>query len=376
MSKCQHMKNTYIAVVGAGLILAAAVASGLITQGSVAGTATGPIKIGAALCLTTVCAEWGENELKGMQLAVKNINENGGVLGRQLELLVQDSAEGEVKNAVNAYQALRQQGIEFIIGPTWTPAALALAPIASKDEVIMVAPSVGVVDFNEAGENLFNTWVADEKGTRFLARHLYAEGSRKVALFSSLQPWEKAQGDAFEDEFKKLGGTVTIKIEAHDEAKDLRTEALKVKSSNPDTVVFTNLTDMGTAAKELKRLGYVGVQASILMDDKSVEIAEGGLDGTVYVQSPKSQDWFVDAYTAEYGVEPGVAADTAYDAVQLLAKGITDAGTADITEVEKTINSYTEFNGGAAGDVTFDGKRGVVKDPVLWRVSDGKMVQY
>jgi branched-chain amino acid transport system substrate-binding protein len=368
------MKNTYIAG-GVVAFIGLVVASGFMTQGTVAGTSTRPIKIGATICLTTVCAEWGENELKGMQLAIKDINAKGGVLGRQLELTVQDSAESDVKNAVNAYQALRQQNIQYIVGPTWTPAALALAPMASKDDVVMVAASVGVADFNEVGENLFNTWVADEKGTRFLARHMYAEGSRKVAVFSSLQPWEKAQGDAFEDEFTKLGGTVTIKIEANDDAKDLRTEALKVKNSNPDTVVFTNLTDMGTAAKELKRLGYAGSQASILMDDKSVEIADGALDGTVYVQSPKSQQWFIDAYTKEYGTAPGVAADTAYDAVQLLAKGMTDAGTTDLAQVQKTMNAYREFKGGAAGDVTFDGTRGVVKDPVLWVVQGTKLVE-
>ncbi len=372
------MKNIHIL----GLVALVLVAVGVFivtdrTTGVVEGASTSsPIQIGAAICLTSVCAEWGENELRGIQLAIKDINAKGGVLGRPLELTTQDSAEGEVKNAINAYQALRQQGVQFIVGPTWTPAALALAPMVSKDDVIMVSASVGVADFNEAGGNLFNMWPHDELATRFLARQVYAGGARKVAIFSSQQPWEQTQGNAFEDEFKKLGGSVVYKVEPPADVRDLRTEAVQIKDSKPDVVMFSNLTNMGIAAKELKNLGYAGKKVSVLMDDTRVEAAQGGLNGTIYVQSPKSQQWFSDSFTQKYAVNPGISADTAYDAVQFLAKGITDAGTTDLEQVQKVMNSYKDFKGGAAGDVVFDGKRGVIKDPVLWIVQGTKFIEY
>lgn len=333
------------------------------------------IKIGALLCLTGACADWGENSLKGIELAVEEINARGGVLGRQLEVVVQNSNEMTVAQAVSGYQQMVTQGIRYLIGPSWTPAGLAIAPIVAKDSVIITSPSLGVKEFNEAADNIFNLWPHDEIATRQLAQFAIQKGWKRAALFSSTQAWDQTQGNIFADEFKKLGGVITIQVEPHENTRDLRTEAIKIKTSNPDVVMYTNFTHLGLAAKELKRLGYSGHTLSILMDKNRVEVAENGLEGTIYAQYPESSKTFREAFERKYKKQPDTTSDTAYDVVYFYAKGMKEAKTTDVAKVKSQLNTLKDFSG-ASGTFTFDGKGGVEKEPVLWIVKDGEFELY
>lgn len=333
------------------------------------------IKIGVLLCLTGACADWGENSLQGIELAIEEINGAGGVLGRQLEAVVQNSNEMTVAQAVSGYQQMVTQGIPYIIGPSWTPAGLAIAPIAAKDSVIITSPSLGVKEFNETADNIFNLWPHDEIATRRLAQFAIGKGWKQAALFSSTQAWDQTQGNIFADEFKRLGGIITIRVEPHENTRDLRTEAVKIKNSNPDVIMYTNFTHLGLAAKELKRLGYSGHTLSILMDKNRVEVAEGGLEGTIYAQYPESSKTFREAFERKYKKQPDTTSDTAYDVVYFYARGMSGAGTTDIAELKKQLNALKEFSG-ASGNFAFDGKGGVKKEPVLWVVKGGEFELY
>lgn len=364
----------HIALVAAGILTV--VGLSYINHGSVAGEAVGPVRVGAMLCLTGSCAEWGENSRKGIELAIAEINTRGGVDGRQVELIVEDSQEDETKNVLAAYRSLRLRGAEYVIGPTWSHAGNALAPVAGKDEALVVSPSLGVADFNEYAENLFNTWPHDDAATQYLARYLFNSGVKRVALVSTLDPWGKAQGEIFTDTFTSLGGELTFTVEAAIDQRDFRTESIRVIQSNPELVMFVNYQSIGTVAKELKELGYRGQKASILMDDTRIAAADGGLDGALFVQSPKAGEEFTNAFVSQYGAAPGISADTAYDSVHLIASGIERAGTSDVRAVVTTLNGIERLEGGAFGELVFDGKRGVVREPELWVVQGSEMKKY
>jgi len=336
----------------------------------------GPIKIGALLCLTGPCAEWGENSLSGIKLAVEEINEKGGVLGRPLEIVVQDSTEATPASTISAYRNLVSSGIEYIIGPSWTAAGLALAPVASDDvgKVIITSPSLGVAEFNEASDNIFNLWPHDDLATRALAKYAFDNGARNVAIFGSKEAWYQAQSDAFEDEFKKLGGTIIIREDQPSEQKDQRTIALKINAAKPDAVVFTNYDNIGLMSKELKNLGYKNAQYTINLDESRLTQAQGSLEGAVYVTYAPATSDFQDAFEKRYGKKPGITTDNAYDVVYLYAKAIEDSGTSDVEEVNKTLSAYKDFSG-ASGNVTIDDKGGVEKPAVFWKVESGKFVR-
>jgi len=150
------MRNTVLML---GLIVIIALAFNSIPKNT-SNIPKESIRVGALLCLTGTCAEWGQAAVNGMLMAADEINAQGGVLGKELEIFVQDSLEGESKSSVSAYRMLRSRHkTPYVVGPTWTPAGLAIAPIASKEkDVLVISPSLGVRDFNESADNLFNVW--------------------------------------------------------------------------------------------------------------------------------------------------------------------------------------------------------------------------
>ena len=332
-------------------------------------------RIGALLCLTAPCEEWGENSLDGIMLAAEEINASGGILGKQIEIVVEDSAEDNIANSVNAYKALRSKNIEYIIGPTWSAAGQALGPIAAKDKVLITSPSLGVRDFNEAGTNIFNIWPHDELATRALAKFAFEKGHRKIAIVSSKESWYLVQGNAFEDEFVKLGGTVLIKDEIPTDRTDVRTDAAKIFALKPDLIAYSNFENMGLVAHELSVLGYTGAQVSVLMDESRIDQGRGAFEGTVLVQYAKPSQEFINAYKNKFGKEPGITADTGYDALKIYAQIINEAGRDDLSEVNKIFADLKTYPG-ASGELTFDGKGGVTKPPVFYVVKGTQFVEY
>ena len=333
------------------------------------------IKIAALLCLSGECAEWGQNSLNGMELAVEEINSSGGLLGKEVKLIVEDTQEAtNVSAAVRAYRKVRiDSEVRLILGPTWSPAGLALAPIIGADqEVIATSPSLGMSEYNEAADNIFNVWPHDDIATRKLARYAYQAGIRRAAIFSSQQPWEKLQGDVFEEEFTAAGGQISAKLEPLPDANDLKVESLRIFDSQPELVFFSITNRMGLAARELTRLGYVGSKLAVLIDDTRVADAQGALEGCVFVRYPEAQGDFQKKYFAKFNQNPGITADTAYDALWLYAHAIQQSESLEIEKL-KALLPQLHFEG-ASGTVRFDKDGGVQREPGRYRVAHGNYV--
>ena len=327
------------------------------------------IKVGVTVCLTGKCADWGNYALKGAQLAVEEINNAGGVLGRKIELLVEDSREESPTGVISAYRLLKSRDVKFIVGPSWTTAAQALAPIAFKDkERIFISPTVGVKDYNEASSNIFNLWPHDEVSTKKLAAFAISKTWKRAGIFSSQQPWEEHQGRVFRNEFIRLGGEVTAHEEPLSGSRDLKVEALKIVKSKPDVIFISNLTALGVAALELEKLHYKGEKIVISSDDTNLRVADGALDGSYIPMHPESSEKFKKAFMKKYGGKPGNGADTAYDSIYLLQKALTEVGTTNALSLASEM-LRTKFKG-ASGDLVLDDKGGVVREPQLYKIKN------
>ena len=333
-------------------------------------------KLGLMLCLTGGCAEWGQNSLKGIQLAVDEINESGGVLSKKIEILTQDTREsGNGANAVTAYRSLvLDKDIKYFIGPTWSIGGLPLAPILSrKEDQLITSPSLGVAKFNETASNLFNTWPHDSYATEALARYAIDKGWKKAVLFSGNDPWVMTQGNTFETEFKRLGGTVLIKIENDPNTTNVKAEVLKIKKLNPDLVFYSDTYNMSKAARELRSLKYKGKQLAILMDETRIKEANGALEGTVFAMYPNAEKSFSERFFDKFGEQPGITADTAYDTVMLYAEAIKQSNTFEVSTVKKILAKLK--HAGASGEIVFDKHGGVVRTPLFWMVENNAYKQ-
>jgi branched-chain amino acid transport system substrate-binding protein len=325
--------------------------------------------------LTSISDEWavmGTATVRGVELAIAEVNGRGGVHGRKLQLLVEDTREAHSGgHAVTAYRSLRQRNVKWLIGPAGTGAAIALAPIAAADQVIVISPTIGVSEFSSAGANIFNVRGVDRHATEYMAREAFKAGWRRVAVLASQQPWDTAQGEAFASEFTRLGGVVVSRESPLSDANDFQTMLVRALATKPDGMFLSHFSRIGVIGKQLKRLGYTGPKFSTLLDPAAVESASGSLDGTEFANFAGPRGSFISTFQATYNVEPGLGSDTAYDAVLALAKALDESEDEGVATVSKKLSTVS-FDG-AAGVVTFDRDRIAVRQVKRFIVRHGRI---
>lgn len=365
----KRVSSCLYSLVLVGLLAALAVTSVVQqTPSAVAEQAT--IKVGVLLCLTGICAEWGKSSLDGIKLASEEINSRGGILGgRRIELVVEDSGEEQPARAILAYRAMRvEKNLKFILGPSWTAAGLALAPVAAADnDVLMISPSLGGSGFNEGGEKLFAAWPHDYLVSRYLARFALERLLLKVAVIASDDSWESEQASRFIEEFVSGGGQVALAVDAVVAGSDLRAEISKIVASKPDAVLLSNYRNMDRAARELRQQGYKGQILAILMDQTRIDNADGGLDGAIFSRYQESDPRFNQRFSTRFGTPPGVSAARAYDAMMVLAQAVSIADSTDPERVAQTLINMPPISG-VSGEFDFDHLGAVGGKPEIWVV--------
>jgi len=334
------------------------------------------IKIGSILILTGEGASWGEAARNGIDLAVEEINNRGGVNNKNLVVIHEDD-ESDPKKAVSAFQKLTSADkVRFIIGPNWSHTGLAVAPLAPESRVVMISPSLGVKEFNESSQYLFNTWPHDEILSRNLAEYVYNKGYRKVVLFGAQQVWVKDQTAAFKGKFEELGGKVELLFEPLITDTDPRANVLKLKNTpGIDAVIFTSDGQDITAitAKKIKEFGIKLPTYSITLDRKIISNCEGSCDGWLFLTFLTPTSEFEKKYKVKYSREVEIGADSAYDAIMILAEAMEKTNSDDVESVRNYLSSIKKYNG-ASGTLVSDGKRAFTKDYIIKEIQNGQPV--
>ena len=331
-------------------------------------------KIGVLVCLSGPCAAEGNSSLLGLKLAAQEINRYGGVEKSKVKLVVVDSNEASNgQGAVAAYQQLRKtEGIEYFIGPTTVPAALALAPVvAADDSVTLISPSVGLPEFYEAGENIFTARGSDVSVVAKLAKWAYDKGLRNVAVFSSQHPWEQRQAASFDHEFQKLGGKIAVKVEPPSTQTNLDAEAEKVVSLKPDGILFANFSQEALAAKAVRKLNYPGRKLAILVDDAKIQEAAGTLEDTIFFGYDKPTPHFVERLRKVLNATADLPSALAYDSLYIFAKGVEKVHSQYGKDVRRSISELNTL--GASGRLHFENGRANQRDILAFQVFQGKI---
>ncbi len=333
------------------------------------------IKIGAILMLSGVGSPQGEQSRMGAELAIKEINEKGGVLGKKLEIVFEDDQSDNSVEAISAFRKLSFEGIKIILGTNWSMAAQALAPITCQEKTILISPSVGVSNFAKTCEYIFNLWSSDAKNSEVLGKFIVEKGYKNVAIIGSEQVWEKEQALAVKKGIEENGGQISKLIITKADEKDFRTDILKIKESNPEALVFANYTHEALAAIRAKELGLDIPFFSVLMDNKRVEDSKGSFEGTIIVSSFSPAKDFVEKFEKEYNKKPELSSDTSYDAVKIIAEAIEETKGVDIEKIKEYLMNKKE-NIGATGKLYFDEFGQAYKDPVFLIVKNGEIIPY
>ncbi|MBI4010174.1 MAG: ABC transporter substrate-binding protein, partial [Candidatus Aenigmarchaeota archaeon] len=243
-----------------------------------------PIKLGASLPLTGEGASFGEGGLAGIELAVKEINDAGGINGRQLEVITEDD-QCNNKGGINALTKLADiDDVVAIIGPICSAAAgPGLPVIEAKGIPIIIWGSAPHLTLGK--DFVFRTTPSDSFAGKFTADYLYNTlNKKKVAVVYVQNDWGQGIRDVFVKRFKEIGGEIVFDEGVSQEAKDMRSTVTKIANAKPDAIYFPAYPSIGVVG--LKQMKEQGINVPIIAGDAfdtDEVIKSGYAEGVMYV---------------------------------------------------------------------------------------------
>ena len=353
------MSNTFRALCAAALLAMTGAAG-----------AQDSIKIGLIVDRIGFAKAWSEPITQGAIYAAKELNAKGGVLGRKVELLIEDD-QSKPDLSATAARKLSEGGADFILSLTHTVAALQAQTVTVETKTPHLAPSL-TVDTLTTQINNPNFWQTGPLASTQIATLLsYArhKNYKRVALLSDNSAISQATAKAFKDEFAKTGIEIVNEevIPAGSVSADAQMQ--KVRGAKPEAIYLATLLTPENLLV-LKAYRQSGMKTPLvgnynLAVPVYMTVAKGLLDGITFVDAwdpakPQVKQ-FVAGFTKEMGYEPHNMMGYGYDGVMLAADAIRRAGSTDKEKVRQAMQATKGYRGVLGSvDATYgfaDGKR-------------------
>ena len=268
-----------IATLGLLVILAQAV----MACGGDGEDETSPFRIGVMESLTGSGETYGNVAVQAKQMAMDEINAGGGINGRMLELVVEDS-KCSAQDAINAYNKLTDvDGMKIILGTSCSGAMLGVAPLAEEDGVVLFSGLASNPDIANAGDYIFRTQISDIEVGINTGNVLWSDGIRKLATITEETDYAEGVRRTSVAQFEKNGGKVIAGERYTSDTTDFRSQLTKLFGESPDALHITPQSEFaaGTIVKQARELGYLGLiyGETITVGTTSLDIAGDAATG-------------------------------------------------------------------------------------------------
>lgn len=346
------------------------------------------IKIGGIGPVTGDAAIYGEAVKNGAELAVKEINEAGGINGAQIEFNFQDD-EADAEKAVNAYNTLKDWGMQALLGTVTSAPCVAVGEVAQADNMFLLTPSgtaVECVQYDNAFRVCFSDPMQGLESAKYIADNQLA--SKIAVIYNSSDVYSTGIYQAFAKEAEAEG----LEIVA--------AEAFTAESKTDFSVQLQKAKDAGA---ELVFLPFYYSEASLVLQQAAginynpIFFGCDGMDGILDVEgfdadlannlmflspfTPTSTDEaiqkFVTDYKEAYGGTPNQFAADAYDGVYAIkaamekAEVTPDMSASDICDALKGAMTEISISGVTAKELTWDASGEPSKAPMVVKIADG-----
>ena len=320
----------------------------------------GPIIIGAPLNLTGWMAAYDGPPLEGAKLAVKKINESGGVLGRQLEIIERDG-KTDPATVGNAAREVIQQGAQVLITPCDFDYGAPAGQAAQEAGIVGISlcASSPLYGSEALGDLQFTLSMWNQTMGAAAAEYAYNVKGWKTAatIVDQGTEYTKSLGEYFVETFKHLGGTIVSEDTYQINDMQASAQAQRIKELNPQPDVVFVSSQMPDYSAIIRDLRSAGVEAPLMggdsMDTADFYKALGtDLGNNIFIsthsfigpEAGPAMEQFIKDFNAEYGRNPEVAFNAmGWDAIQVIAQGIEKAGTTDGPQLAKALEG-TEFD--------------------------------
>jgi len=342
----------------------------------------GALNIGAILPLTGSSASIGEDQRRGIELAVAKINEDGGVDGKDLNVIVEDSA-GAANAAIDAATKLvTVDDVAAVMGEYSSGITVPLGQYLQQEGVVHMNVGSSSPEIAGIGDKSFSVIGLDTIASKFASEELAERGLMKAAVLVPNNSYGEGIVQPFTDAFEAAGGTVTESVLYTEGQTSYRAELERIAASDPDVILYSAYGQDSSVINQqafeggMQETPWFGVYLTMCTSDSAPETVENQIGMDVNYVGPEGTE-YQQAYEDEYG--EGFASTFSgytYDATMMLARAIEEAGSTDADAIATALKTLGSGYAGVTGDITFDEENQRSEQPYLvLRYTDGEVVE-
>ena len=349
------------------------------------------LKIGSTGPLSGPASIYGTAVEKGAKIAVEEINAQEKDF--QIEFKMEDD-EADGEKSVNAYNSLKDWGLQMIMGSVTTGSCITVSAEAFSDRVFLMTPSASSADVTAGKDNAFQICFTDpNQGIKAADNIAKSFGDKKVGvIYNNSDAYSTGIYNAFKKELESKGQKIVAAETYPDDTNaDFSAQLTKCKEAGADLILLPiYYTPASVILKQAKDMNYAptffgvdGMDGILDMEGFDTALAEG-----VYLQTPinpwsedENVKSFVDKYNKAYNEVPNQFAADGYDGIYVLYNAFKEAGlTADMSAAdicEKMIETVTggfSYDGLTGAQMTWNEKGEVNKAPAVCVIKDSQYV--
>ncbi len=364
------------------ILLVLAMVLPLAACGGAGGSKT--IKIGVIAPMTGDVKTFGESTKNGVEMAVAEWNAKGGIMGKQIDIVLGDDKNDPAEATAAATKLIKQDGVKYIVGSVSSKCSIPISEFANTSKVVMISgtstnPKVTVAD-GKRKEFAFRACFIDPPQGGAMAKFaLETLKIKKVAVFyDNGNDYSKGLAEFFKAAFEKGGGTVSTWEAYSKDDVDFSAQITKMMADPPDMLYLSDYYNMvNPITKQARDAGFKGVFAGGDGWDSS-DLVLANVEGGYFTNHYSPEDTrpevvaWVAAYKAKYGSVPDALATLAYDAANLVLNAIKTANSLDSVKVKDALQATKGFKT-VSGEISFDQDGNPTnKDISILQIAGGK----
>ncbi|MBM3240156.1 ABC transporter substrate-binding protein [Candidatus Poribacteria bacterium] len=327
--------------------------------------------------------------LYGAQLAVTQINLEGGILGLPLELVARNDQDNTEFSEELAEELITKDGVVALAGPNYSRHAVNVGPVAQRSEVPLVTTTATNPSVTEAGDYVFMAAFTDDFQGKVMAR--FARDTLRAPTAALMTQagdvYSEGLSNIFAENFSDLGGTIVAREVYHAGDTDFTSQLTAIAAQAPSVIFMPGFVpEVPLAIRQARTIpqpNASGITATFLGGDgwDEPDLLSGdsqALDGSYFSNlfSPETQDpdaqAFVRAYRSMFGIAPTGSAAMGYDALKLIATAMRRAGSFDKTALRAQLAATQEYKG-ATTLLSYDADRHPTKSAVILKIQNGRV---
>ncbi|OAN95422.1 hypothetical protein A8B84_18550 [Marinobacter sp. EhC06] len=344
---------------------AAVVVVAVLSFSAMPAMAEDPIRIGAVTSVTGPASYLGEPEKNALELMVEQVNQEGGVLGRPLELVLYDDATNPERARTMMQRLLTQDRVSAVIGGSITASSLAMETLASRHAVPQLSMAGARILSEPVKEWLFAIPESDVMSARVIYEHMKKSGISKIALVSSTAGYGRAAGEVFIEQAKRDDGIEIVMHETYAPGDtDMSAQLTRIRG-NGDVQAILNLDAGNQPAILARNRAALGIEQPLYMSHSMAAPEFPALVGTtasnglllpappimIAEQLEERSDLrdvnmkFLKLYQDRYGHAPNTFAGIAHDAILVLVEAIRRAGSTKPAAIRDGVEQIQDLVG-------------------------------